>query len=236
MKNFKVILLVFFVFGILVPSVPVFAAPAIVTSRAALGGDDFIDWSDLGSSFTVVADPFAISSDSGDIDATVSNPTGQFERRDQVGPGCSGWSGVFNPCDALLWTQDTVGPMVIVFDPPVAAAGAQIQSDTFGAFTARIDVYNSANSLIGSFSLGGTSSGAGDNSAIFLGASDPAGATIARIEYSCNTVSSDFAINQLDLRIGQVSSIPTLNEWGMIIFSLLIAGTALIIMRKKMAA
>jgi len=173
------------------------ALPILITSRAALGGNDFFDWGVLGPEGTGVADPFLIPSDSGATIATVTNPTGSFLRLDQS----SGWSGNFAPGDQLIWTQfGSNGPMDIAFSSPVFGAGAQIQANFFGSFTGMIDVYNPANVLIASFALAGVSNANNNNSAIFLGVLDTS-PSIGRIVYSVNhpTQPDDFAINQLDI-------------------------------------
>lgn len=170
------------------------ATPSLVTSRLALGGNDFYDWGDLGANFATIVDPANILSDDG-LQATVENPSGQFQRLNQN----SGWSGNFANGDALLWTQNTVGPMSITFNTPVFGAGAQIQRNNFGGFTATISFYDSSNILLSSFNLTGNSSSAGDNSAIFLGGLDTTTASIKRIEYSVDNVHQDFAINRLDI-------------------------------------
>jgi hypothetical protein len=149
----------------------------------------------LGPSFTVLADPFALLSDGGTVTATVANPgAGGLERRNQG----SGWAGNFAPGDELVWTQNEAGPLDITFSGGVFGAGAQIQRDAFGAFTATIDVYDTFGVFLVSYSLAGLSSSAGDNSAIFLGVLDTS-ASIGRIVYSVDMGTQDFAINQLDI-------------------------------------
>ncbi len=172
------------------------ATPSLVTSRLALGGNDFYDWGDLGSNFTTIVDPATILSDDG-LQATVENPGGQFERRNQG----TGWAGNFANGDALLWTKNTGGPMSITFNTPVFGAGAQIQSNFYGTITATIRFYDSSDILLSSFNLAGNSTSNGDNSAIFLGGLDTT-ASIKRIEYSVDNVTRDFAINQLDILTG----------------------------------
>ncbi len=173
-------------------------ALSFVTSRPALGGNDYVDWGTLGPSYTVVNNPFTISSNGG-LGMTVSKPTsGSFERRDQGG----GWWGNFAPGDHVLWTRDEVGPLVIVFDSPVLGAGAQIQRDAYGNFTGAISAYDAGNNLLGSFSLAGVSSGNGDNSAIFLGVLDTS-ATIKKLVFDVDNTTQDFGINRLDLVVPQ---------------------------------
>ena len=232
MKRFSLLFIISLaLIGLLYPVSQASAAPALVTSRAALAGNDFIDWGLFGPTFTTVADPSNINSNNGIITATVSMPSGgDFERRDQS----SGWGGNFAGGDHLLWTNGDNGPMVIAFDKPVNGAGAQIQADMYGPFTATINVYDASNNLIGSFSLNGNSDGGADNSAIFLGVMDTS-PTIKRIEYSVVsslTPSDDFAVNQLDI-IDPPAAVPTVTEWGMIIFAVLAGAGSVCFLRRK---
>ena len=171
------------------------AVPVLVTSRGALGGNQSFDWADLGFSFTVVPDPFALSSDVGFYTATVLNPSGNIERRDQG----TGWAGNFAPGDALIWTQDTNGPLDITFNAGVFGAGAQIQRDAYNSLVATIIAYDVNNvPLVGFTVLTGNSNANADNSAIFLGVRDTT-MNIGRIVINVDSGSQDFAINQLDI-------------------------------------
>ena len=85
------------------------------------------------------------------------------------------WNGNFTPGDFLIWNQDVnnltgnAGPIGVVFNTPVSAAGAQIQADFFGAFTATV-----CDQAGNCFSEAGNSNSNGDGSAIFIGiANDP---------------------------------------------------------------
>jgi len=227
---FFIYVLSFMVVGLLGLSTRLYAAPVVVTSRATLAGNDFVDWGGFGAPFTVVANPSNVSSNTAAITANVSMPSGQFERRDQ---SSGGWDGNFAPGDHLLWTESAnVGPMIISFNNPVNGAGAQIQADFFGPFTATINAYDASSTLIGSFTINGNSNPNADNSAIFLGVMDTS-PTIKRIEYSVSSVfNNDFAINQLDL-IDPTASIPTMNEWGMIIFVVLAGLSSMYYIRRQ---
>ena len=215
-KPFLIFIFSFMLLGLLLSGAQSFAAPVVVTSRAGLAGNDFVDWGGFGPEFTTVPNPSNISSNTATITATVSMPSEDFQRVDQS----TGWAGNFASGDHLLWTVvPNNGPIVITFDNPVKGAGAQIQTDFFGPFTATIHVYDASNTLIGSFNSAGNSTGDADNSAIFLGVMDTS-PTIKRIEYSVISSAppfNDFAINQLDL-IDPSQPIPTMNEWGIIIF------------------
>jgi hypothetical protein len=164
-------------------------ALTFVNSRPALGGNDYVDWGVLGPSFTVVNNPFTVTSNGG-LSMSVSKPGGPFERRDQG----NGWSGNFAPGDHLIWTRDEIGAMTIEFAVPVLGAGAQIQRDAFGLFTGTIQAYDSLNNLLGSFNLTGNSA----FSTIFLGVLDNS-PSIKKIVFMTDGGSEDFAINRLDL-------------------------------------
>jgi len=168
-------------------------ALTFVTSRPALGGNDYVDWGVLGSAYTVVSNPFTVTSNGG-LSMSVSKPGGPFERRDQG----NGWSGNFAPGDHLIWTRDEIGAMTIEFAVPVLGAGAQIQRDAFGSFTGTIQAYDSLNNLLGSFNLTGYSAFSNNNSAIFLGVLDNS-PSIKKIVFMTDGGSQDFAINRLDL-------------------------------------
>ena len=109
------------------------ATVTFVTDRSSLGGNDYVNWGVLGPVNTFVSSPFSISSQAG-LGMTVSLPTDQltFGRVDQGSPsGGGGWFGNFAVGDKLLWTSPGIwnlnnGPITILFNSPVFAAGTQI--------------------------------------------------------------------------------------------------------------
>lgn len=172
------------------------AAPVLVTNRGDLNANVFIDWGQLGPSLTSIPDGTSAISNNNAVSATIKKATGAEVR---VQP--DSWSGNFGPGDVLVWTGATPGLLELVFSSPVSGVGAQIQSDYYGAYTATLDLYDIADTLIGSFSLNGVASGDNDNSAIFLGARDSA-LSISRIVYGLPVATNginDFAINRLSL-------------------------------------
>ncbi|HKD40150.1 MAG TPA: hypothetical protein VKB87_07665 [Myxococcaceae bacterium] len=181
----------------------------LFTTRAAFGGDDMVDWGQLGPCMTIIPGGFFARS-------TVLglNLNGYF-----AGPGtgevrvqtlCS-WGGNFASGDVVVWTHmPGQGPLNLQFCEPLAGAGAQIQADFFGPFTARIEVFN-GNTSLGAFTEDGNSTGAGDNSAIFIGVKDLDGANITSVIFSLTVAFSDpadFAINKLALDSGRPSPAP----------------------------
>ena len=117
------------------------------------------------------------------------------------------------------------GPLTINFDRPVAAAGAQIAVDDVSTFNAFLSAFDRNNNLLGSFSIGGTSSLALDNSAQFLGISSDT-ANISRLVYSSSESNRAFGINALS--ISQPVPEP------LTIFGTIIGGAAAWKMKKKL--
>lgn len=181
---------------------------ALVTSRAALGGDDFIDWGQIPGA-TSAAQAHSLTSTQSvnsalGLSAQVSNPPTPGMWRVSQG-GCG---GVFNfltnfaACDAVLLNannNNAANLISMAFDSPVAGGGAQFSdAATYGAFTAFLSAYDSAGTLLESWSLGGTSTSAGDNSAVFLGISRDQ-ADIARLDFSASGFNRYFGINRVEL-------------------------------------
>ncbi len=175
---------------------------SLITSRSALGADDALDWSVLGSAGTSVSSPFTVSSAS-DNRITGSIPSNPFERRNQG----NGWNGNFASGDALLWTQNNPGPLQLVFSQAVRGVGTQIQVDSYSLFTAAIEAFNSSGTSLGRFTLAGSSTNAGDNSAIFIGVLSD-NADIARLLLNVQD-NNDFAINQVSFNTTGGTPIPT---------------------------
>jgi hypothetical protein len=179
----------------------------LITNRAAVGATDSVDWGVLGPPFTVVPNPFMITSASG-RPLTVSQMTGPFERRDQGFPA-GGWNGNFAPGDHLLWTRGALGssgPITVNFGPVgIYAGGAQIQpdfADGNGNFMARITALDANGNVLDDaiFMEAGVSTNAADNSAIFIGIGTT-DTPINQLRFKLFMAPSpvgDFAINRLD--------------------------------------
>ena len=170
------------------------AAAGLIASRAALGADDFIDWGQLGKESFIPTLPASLTSNGGLVAALDNlNSNSGITRLDQGGL----WRGNFAAGDALAVAQPNGGPLVIDFWEGVFGAGAQIQSNVFGSFTATIEAYDAQGNLLESETLEGVSNADGQDSAIFIGIL-LATADIDRIVFNV-TASENFAINQLSL-------------------------------------
>jgi hypothetical protein len=108
----------------------------------------------------------------------------------------------------LLWTTNAFGggngPVTVTFASGVIGAGALLQSDVPGPFTASIEAFNGGTSL-GTFTE--ASDGSGD--AIYLGLKDNTGANITSVVYSltaCASLCADFAVDAVDLATAAVAN------------------------------
>ncbi|MBL8822882.1 MAG: hypothetical protein JNJ77_09870 [Planctomycetia bacterium] len=221
-----------FILVILLLSAPAsltWAQISLVTSRLALGGTDFIDYSVLGPSGTIVPSIVSVQSNQG---ATVFISQGMqftFLRLDQG----DGWNGNFTFGDRLLYTNrtnaDIRASISWSFDRPLTAFGLNIQPNFLDSFVARIDFYSSQTvGFIGSVTAAGTSTNAGDGSALFIGGLSGSSATnFTSVEVQLVGVGfgpiSNFAVNQTDFtRTAVIPEPTTFAMLGVTIFAVVV--------------
>jgi PEP-CTERM motif len=165
-------------------------ASAATIAWNGAGSNDFFDWgaqAALNPEGSFHASPVAVTSNlarTGSI-ADSSGFTRLVEGTD--------WFGNFAVGNNVLFTGDTANTpaassaFTMNFNTAVAGVGAKIQSNRLGGFTARLEVFNGAVSL-GVVNIAGTTDGAEDNSAPFLGAlSDAVNITKAVYTLTSNT-------------------------------------------------
>jgi len=169
-----------------------FAGVSLLTSRAQITETDYIEWSDLGPSGTVMGSPFIINTHGTPFPALV-NGVPSFERRDQG----FGWAGNFTPGDALLWTRDNPGALYLTGAKTCNDIGFNIQRDSYGAFTGKIAAFDGLDALLGVLSFNGNSNGNDDGSALFVGVHSDAG-DIHKLGVWMDD-ESDFAINRVSI-------------------------------------
>jgi len=171
------------------------AGAVLVTSKNALAPADSIDWGRLGPDSTSLPSTTAVTSPNG-LSATAStgDPTGLV----RVDEGLS-WVGNFTSGDHLISNVTFSSyPLTLEFANPVRGAGAQIQLDRNGPFTATIQAF-SGNTSLGTFAEDGLSTTSQDGSAIFIGVLDSR-AEITSIVFGMEappTFQGDFALSSL---------------------------------------
>jgi hypothetical protein len=136
----------------------------LLVSSSAWAGTDYVDWGQLGPTFSVLSTPQNFTSNGGITGIVGLNDFDPFERRDQG----NGWNGNFNPGDPIIWNQGNPGQFRVVFNTLEFGGGAHIQADFFGDFTATVNAYDSSFNLIGTNVMQGNSNSNGDGSAIFI--------------------------------------------------------------------
>jgi hypothetical protein len=140
----------------------------LLVSSSAWAGTDYVDWGQLGPTFSVLSTPQNFTSNGGITGIVGLNDFDPFERRDQG----NGWNGNFNPGEHLIWNRDQTGfddSIVTIFNSGTFGGGAQIQADAFGPFVATLNVYDTSLNLIATVTENGNSNSNGDGSAIFIG-------------------------------------------------------------------
>ncbi len=178
----------------------------VVTSPAAQGANDSLAWAQLGGDATTLSSAFVATSSLG-----LGTSVGLAAANSLTAVVCTAtpcsWTGAgFAAADTLIWTSDAGnggnGPLTITFAHGVSGAGALIQADGPGPFTAQVQAFNGA-TLLGSFTV--TSNSNGD--ATYIGVSDQTGPNITAVIFSltnCNGLCTDFAVDTVAISSGPV--------------------------------
>jgi hypothetical protein len=168
-------------------------AGVILVSESGLGANGSIDFTGVADFTTFASGNFAVTGIPG-LTVGITDAGSSFEWRSQG----SGWAGNFAPGEPLLWTRDANGPITLAFSSPIWGLGMQIQSDSYGAFSAIIEAFDSLGNPLGSVTrTDGNSTDASDDSAIFMGLLSDSG-NVSRVRISVPTATgapNDFAIS-----------------------------------------
>jgi len=165
-----------------------------VSSKASQGSNDSVLWSQLGADATVLAASVKATSGTGvAVNVAFAGANSLASAVCAAARTCS-WSGTgFAAGDRIIWTADAAasgtGPVSLSFGTSVSGAGALIQADEPGQFTAQIQAFNGS-TLLGSFSV--TSNATGD--AVYVGILDQTGANITSVTFSLTACGSPMLI------------------------------------------
>jgi len=146
------------------------------TTNPATINQDYYDWClQFGcyNNYYQFATPQPITSQIYGVTGTVGL-NGGFQNFYNLQEGVT-WSGQFANSEGILYNGRLFGnsdaSFVLTFDTGVYAAGAYIQSDYYGPFTAFVTLYDINSQVIGTISATGNS-GFGPGTALFIGAFD----------------------------------------------------------------
>jgi archaellum component FlaF (FlaF/FlaG flagellin family) len=178
-----------------------------VTSQAGQGANDSIGWKQLGGDQKLLLASFSAKSGAGTTHTvTLAGANSVVSVVCSTTPSNCSWTGGtgFATGDSLIWTSDAGnggnGPVKLTFGTPMAGAGALIQANIPGQFTAKIEAFNGATSL-GAFTV--TSDKNGD--AAYIGLKDQTAANITSVIFSltsCAATCTDFGIDTAYLNVG----------------------------------
>ena len=195
MKSTKKVLLILAAFVLVAFTAA--QADVIVLATSPVGSNT-VDWSSIGLPVGTQLHAFVGFSAGGDTaTASVANPTANKGRIIQQG---TNWNGNFNAAEWGVWTQNH-GPLTVSFGNSYNFVGAFFQQDTFGAFTAKLEVFNGS-TLLGSVTASGNSN-TNVGTALFIGALDKTGPNITKVVFSETAGSNlnDFAIATMYLGV-----------------------------------
>src|ERR1700674_60049 len=179
-----------------------------VSSPSLQGANDFVSWSKLGPDATLLGLSFSAPLAVGIVPGTVTLAGANSVVSVVCAASPCSWKGSgFTTADSLLWTSDAGnsgnGPVTLTFAAPITGAGAMIQANAPGAFTAQIQAFNGA-TLLGSFTVNSVA-----GAAVYIGGQDQTGANITKVVFSltaCGPLDlsscTDFAIDTVNLNVG----------------------------------
>ncbi len=175
-----------------------------VASQSGQGANDSVMWSQLGVDQTVLPSSLSATSVGSKTVSVTLTASNSIVSVDCAASPCS-WGGFgFTPGQSLLWTSDAGnggnGPVTLAFNDSVAGAGALIQADEPGQFTAKLEAFNGATSL-GFITVPSDSEG----DAVYIGLQDQTGASITSVTFSLTSCGSgDPNCNLTDFALGTV--------------------------------
>jgi|ERR1019366_3433695 hypothetical protein len=196
MKRSKMILMLLAAF--VVATFSVAQADTILLVTAPQTGAWTVDWSQLGAAGATIPHIFTAQGNDPLGDYVTGLFSGGNSNKGIVGVQGTNWSGNFNTGDYLVWTNNH-GPLTLGFlSNEYNFVGAYFQQKTYGAFTAKLELYDGP-TLLGSVTEHGVSNNLHNGSAIFIGALDVTGSNITRVVFSetAGSGTANFAIGDL---------------------------------------
>ena len=169
--------------------------------------NDSVNWCQYGCSGSQFATPQTFVSNLGNTGSVGLVGTLQGFYNLQQG---TSWNGDFNPGMGLIYNGSAFGntpaSIATTFDAGVFGAGAYIQANYWGAFTASIELFDSSYQSLGIYTTGGIASNT-PGTALFIGAFDMSG--MADV-YAAQFTAYGIGPNEPDFSIGdaRLSTVP----------------------------
>jgi hypothetical protein len=201
---------------------PASAAVVLVTSAAALSPTDSINWSVLGPAGSTFANPTSSFTGAGNGFTVSKELAGNFQRADSgVSPFSGSYFSGFALGTPLIWTVNSgfsSNDLSIVFDGPVAGAGAVIFPNVGVNSNARVRAFDSSNNLLGQATISNvyTDGGAGK----FIGLLSDS-ADIKRISFAITGQSFSASYYLGNVSIAESSPVPEPSTYALLGASLL---------------
>jgi hypothetical protein len=154
--------------GAIVSATASFAGIVTLVTSPAPWSNDSVTWGQLGADQSIIPNQFSATSMGGDsINGKFGGTTGIVLT---AGSSWTPLTGAFANGDMLIWSFDSngnagTGPVTLQF-PVGFGAGAVIQPDALGPFTAQVELFN------GLIPLGSVTLTSNTGDAIFIGALD----------------------------------------------------------------
>ena len=197
------------------------AAPVLVNSAAALGANDSVNWSQLGSDGTALNQNFTANSANSVVVSGAFAGAGGGCLAVVGGSNC-GWNAGpgFSGGDSVLWAEDGnysgSGPLTLSFASALGA-GLWVQATAPGAYSMSIEAFNGVGSL-GVFSEASNLSGDG----MFIGVLDTlADITSIKLTLTACSAGCDFAVNSLQLAEAAANAVPEPSSWMLVVLPLM---------------
>lgn len=175
---------------------------SIAGTTSAGDFQDTVDWCQFGCNGVSFPTPQAWTSADGATGLVGLSDTGQSFLNLQEGVS---WSGDFQNGMGLIYNAAAFGNtptgIAITFDEPTYGAGAYIQADYYGSFTATVVLYDIDYQEIGSYTTNGVSA-PNPGTALFIGITDSDLEVYAAqfLAYGIGPSEPDFAIGTLGIR------------------------------------
>ncbi|MBS1709474.1 MAG: PEP-CTERM sorting domain-containing protein [Armatimonadetes bacterium] len=167
-------------------------ALTLLTSRAQITEQAYIDWGQVGADGVYVASPHVVQTSLDVFNAKVTTKTNMARYTEGISA-----LGNFAIGDNLLHGGFDGGAMTIRLAKTVSDFGTQFQRNAYGAFQVKITAFDGLDNSLGSFIVNGNAGGNQNNSAVFAGVhsaiSDILSVKMEMVD------GSDFLINKVSL-------------------------------------